>query len=81
MIADTDIELMVRQLDYLIEKLGEDHVGFGSDFDGATVPAKIGSAAGLPVLVEALRKSGYSEQLLQKLGTANWLNVLERTIG
>lgn len=81
MIADTDIELMVRQLDYLIEKLGEDHVGFGSDFDGATVPARIGSAAGLPVLIEALRQSGYSEQLLKKLGTTNWLNVLERTIG
>ncbi len=81
MIADTDIGLMVRQLDYLIDKLGEDHVGLGSDFDGATVPAKIGSAAGLPVLIGALRQSGYSEPLLQKLGTANWLGVLERTIG
>jgi len=81
MVADTDIELMVRQLDYLLEKLGEDHVGLGSDFDGATVPAKIGSAAGLPVLIAALRKSGYSEQLLTKLGTGNWLTVLERTIG
>jgi len=81
MTADTDLGLMVRQLDYLIEKLGEDHVGFGSDFDGATVPAEIGSAAGLPALVGALRQSGYSEPLLKKLGTANWLNVLERTIG
>jgi membrane dipeptidase len=81
MIADTDIGLMVRQLDYLIDKLGEDHVGFGSDFDGATVPAEIGSAAGLPALIGALRQSGYSEPLLTKLGTSNWLNVLERTIG
>ena len=81
MAADTELELMVRQLDYLIEKLGEDHVGFGSDFDGATVPAKIGSAAGLPVLIEVLRQNGYSEPLLKKLGTTNWLNVLERTMG
>ena len=81
MTADTEVELMVRQLDYLIDKLGEDHVGFGSDFDGATVPAKIGSAAGLPVLIGTLRQSGYSEPLLKKLGTANWLNLLERTIG
>jgi membrane dipeptidase len=78
---DTEIELMVRHLDYLIEKLGEDHVGFGSDFDGAMVPEKIGSAAGLPVLIDALRQNGYSEQLLQKLGSANWLGVLGRTIG
>ena len=78
---DTEIELMVRQLDYLIEKVGEDHVGFGSDFDGAMVPEKIGSAAGLPVLIDALRQNGYSEPLLQKLGSANWLGVLARTIG
>ena len=78
---DTDIDLMVRQLDYLIEKLGEDHVGLGSDFDGAVVPEKIGSAAGLPVLMEASRDEGYSESLLTKLGSGNWLDLLERTIG
>jgi membrane dipeptidase len=78
---DTEIDLMVRQVDYLIDKLGEDHVGLGSDFDGAVVPEKIGSAAGLPVLFEALRDKGYSEPLLRKLGSNNWLSVLERTIG
>src|SRR5882672_5076693 len=78
---DTDVELMVDQIDYLLEKLGENHVGFGSDFDGAVVPEQIGSAAGLPVLVEALRQRQYSEQLLKKLGSTNWLGVLERTIG
>lgn len=78
---DTPVELMVRQLDYLIGKLGEDHVGIGSDFDGAVVPAAIGSAAGLPVLFEALRAHGFSEPLLTKLGSANWLDLLARTIG
>jgi membrane dipeptidase len=78
---DTDIDLMVRQIDYLLEKLGEDHVGLGSDFDGAVVPEKIGSAAGLPVLFAALREKGYSEPVLRKLGSTNWLDVLERTIG
>ena len=34
---DTPIDLMVRQLDYLLEKLGENHVGLGSDFDGASL--------------------------------------------
>jgi membrane dipeptidase len=81
MSPDTDIDLMVRHLDYLIDKLGEDRVGLGSDFDGATVPEKIGSAAGLPVLMDALRAKGYSQPLLTKLGSGNWLDVLERTIG
>jgi len=79
--SDTPVDVMVRQLDYLIEKLGEDHVGIGSDFDGAVVPAAIGSAAGLPVLFDALRAHGYSEPLLTKIGASNWLDVLARTIG
>ena len=79
--ADTDIEFMVQHLDYLIDKLGEDRVGLGSDFDGAMVPEKIGSAAGLPVLFDTLRAKGYPEALLTKLGSGNWLNLLERTIG
>jgi membrane dipeptidase len=78
---DTDIDLMVKQIDYLLEKLGEDHVGLGSDFDGAVVPEKIGSAAGLQVLFAALREKGYSESVLTKLGSTNWLDLLARTIG
>jgi len=79
--ADTDIALMVQHLDYLLEKLGEDHVGLGSDFDGAMVPQAIGSAAGLPVLFEALQAKGYSEALMTKIASENWLKLLERTIG
>ena len=79
--GDTDVTLMVQHLDYLLEKLGEDHVGLGSDFDGAMVPQAIGSAAGLPVLFEALRAKGYSEALMNKIGTGNWLGLLRRTIG
>lgn len=79
--ADTGIDLMVQQIDYLLEKLGEDHVGLGSDFDGAMVPEKIGSAAGLQVLFDALRDKGYPEPLLIKLGSTNWLDLLQRTVG
>lgn len=79
--SDTPIDVMVRQLDYLIDRLGDDHVGIGSDFDGAVVPEDIGSAAGLPVLFDALRAHGYSEPLLEKLGAANWLATLARKIG
>jgi membrane dipeptidase len=36
--ADTGFDIMLRHLDHLIEHLGEDRVGLGSDFDGTTVP-------------------------------------------
>ncbi|MDP9374427.1 MAG: dipeptidase, partial [Chloroflexota bacterium] len=36
--ADTPLDTLVRHVDYLVERLGIDRVGFGSDFDGATIP-------------------------------------------
>ncbi|MFC5384878.1 dipeptidase [Aquamicrobium segne] len=78
---DTGLEVMVRHIDALIEALGEDHVGFGSDFDGATIPAAIGDVAGLPSLISALADKGYGRELIEKIAWKNWVNVLERTIG
>jgi membrane dipeptidase len=79
--ADTDLELVIRHLDALIERIGESRVGFGSDYDGAIVPEAIKSPANLQRLVAAMRAHGYDEPLLRKLGHENWLRILERTIG
>ena len=72
---------MIRHLDHLVEHVGVDGVGFGSDFDGATVPREIGDASGLPRLIEAMRRHGYDDATLRKIGYENWLRVLERTWG
>ncbi len=79
MVADTPLELMLRHLDHLIEHLGEDRVGLGSDFDGAMVPEAIGDIAGLPALRSAMRGHGYNEALMAKLCNENWLRVLGET--
>lgn len=76
---DTPITLIVDHVEHMIGKVGEDRVGFGSDFDGAMIPKELGNAAGLPTLVEAMRARGYGEQLIEKLCFRNWLGVLERT--
>lgn len=78
---DTPLEEMIRHMDHLIEHVGIDGVGLGSDFDGATIPAEIGDARGLPRLVDAMRRHGYDEATLRKLCYENWVNVLERTWG
>jgi membrane dipeptidase len=78
---DTPLETMANHVDYLVEQLGIERVGLGSDFDGATIPKAIGDAAGLPKLVEALRERGYDEPALRKLAHENWLRVLRRTWG
>ncbi len=78
---DVPLETMLDHIDHLIKHLGEDRVGFGSDFDGALVPEKIGDAAGLDHLRDAMRARGYSETLLRKLCHENWLRVLDLTWG
>lgn len=80
-LADCGWEPFVQHLDYLIAHLGEDHVGLGSDFDGALVPDVMGDVTGLPKLMQVLKDHGYGEDLLQKLAHQNWLRVLERSIG
>ncbi len=81
MIADTPIETIVRHADHLIDKLGVDRVGLGSDFDGAVIPAEMGNVSGLPKLVEAFRAAGYDAETIAKICHDNWLRVLRRTWG
>ena len=77
--ADTALDVMVRHIDYLVEHLGIDCVGLGTDFDGATIPQEIGDVAGLPKLINVLRESGYDDVALRKLAYENWVRVLGKT--
>jgi membrane dipeptidase len=74
----TPITEIVRHVDYVAERIGVDHVAFGSDFEGATLPDELGGAAGLPKLVELLRVR-YGEDDIAKITHRNWLRVLDAT--
>jgi membrane dipeptidase len=76
---DTPVDLVIDHVDHLLKHVGEDGVAFGSDFDGARIPAGIGTAAGLQSLVGIMRARGYDEPLIDKVCHKNWLRVLERT--
>lgn len=75
------VQEIVRHVEYLLEKLGENGVGFGSDLDGTTIPGDLKDVAGFPILVQALADRGYSRTLLEKICYGNWLRVLEATWG
>jgi membrane dipeptidase len=74
--ADTPLAMVVRHFVYLVERLGEDRVALGSDFDGTTIPARIGDASGLQHLIAALRAHGFDDATLRKLAFDNWMRVL-----
>ncbi len=76
----TGWDRILRQMDHLLSQLGEDHLGFGSDFDGCTTPDVLPDATALPALIQALSDHGYDRPLLEKLAHKNWLALLDRTL-
>ena len=75
----TSLTEIVRHARYIADRIGVDHVGLGSDFDGATMPGDLKDVAGLPKLVQALRDGGFSEAEVSKITYQNWLRVLGKT--
>src|SRR5437868_5884621 len=76
---DAPLVRVVDHVDYVVERIGIDHVGFGSDFDGCILPIELGDAAGLQRVAAALRDRGYKDEQVVKLAHGNWLRVLDET--
>ena len=81
MLADVHYDVMLRHLDHLIEHLGEDRIGLGSDFDGAVIPEGMGDCAGLATFRDAMRAHGYNDTLMMKLCHENWMRLLAHNMG
>ncbi|MEO8287889.1 MAG: dipeptidase [Chloroflexota bacterium] len=79
--TDTPLTEIVRHVDYLAERIGIDRVGFGSDFDGATMSKHLGDVSGLRRVVDAFREAGYDDDTLRKITHGNWVRVLRKTWG
>ena len=70
-------ERIIDHIDHAVKIAGADHVGLGSDFDGATMPLGLEDASKLPKITDALLKKGYSEQDVVKILGGNILRVME----
>ncbi|MEZ5791890.1 MAG: dipeptidase [Nitratireductor sp.] len=77
--SDTSLDILVRHLAYMVERLGEEGVAIGSDFDGAMIPREIGDVSGLQKLVEAMLAAGFGKALTTRICHRNWESVLKRT--
>lgn len=76
--TQTSLDIIVDHLDYLIEHVGEDHVGFGSDFDGCLLPHDLADVSQMPLLLERMQQRNFSDQLIQKISFQNWFNLLNQ---
>src|SRR2546427_1213914 len=54
-----DYMKIIEHIDHAVKVAGIDHVGLGSDFDGANMPYGMEDATILPKITEALRNKGY----------------------
>jgi len=71
-------ERIIDHIDHAVKVAGVDHVGLGSDFDGAVMPLGMEDVSKLPRITDALLKKGYSEQDIDKILGGNLLRVLEQ---
>ena len=69
---------IVEHVDHAVKVAGVDHVGLGSDFDGATMPLGMEDVSKLPEITDALLKKGYSEPDIEKILGGNILRVMEQ---
>jgi len=67
---------IVDHIDHAVKLVGADHVGLGSDFDGANMPDGMEDVTHLPQITDALLKKGYSEADIRKILGENTLRVL-----
>jgi len=72
-----DWTLIIDHIDHAVKLVGADHVGLGSDFDGANMPYGMDDVTHLPQITDALLKKGYSDSDIQKILGGNTLRVLQ----
>ncbi|HLP60953.1 MAG TPA: dipeptidase [Candidatus Deferrimicrobium sp.] len=75
------LEKLIDHIDHAVKLVGVDHVGLGSDYDGAgSYPVGLENVSGIPLITYHLLKRGYSEKSIKKILGSNFLRVFERVI-
>jgi membrane dipeptidase len=72
-------ERIIDHIDHAVKLVGADHVGLGSDFDGADMPEGMEDCSKLPKITEALMRKGYTDDDIRKILGGNTLRVMEQT--
>ena len=71
-----DFARIIEHIDHAVKVAGIEHVGLGSDFDGANMPYGMEDATKLPKITEALLQKGYSEGDVKRILGENTLRVM-----
>jgi len=72
-----DWTAILDHIDHAVEVAGIDHVGLGSDCDGAQMPFGMEDESKLPRITDGLLLRGYSEEAIQKILGGNVLRLMQ----
>jgi len=74
------LDLVLDHFEHVINLVGIDHVGIGSDFDGVSglLPETLNDVASYPNLIAGLLERGYNEQEIKKLLSGNLIRVWQQ---
>ena len=77
-----DIKDVLDAIDHINNLVGDEHIGFGSDFDGLgnTLPTKLKDVSNYPNLIEGLLDRGYSKDSIEKICYKNLFRVWETNL-
>lgn len=72
------LSLLIDHIDHIVQLVGIDHVGIGSDFDGIeSAPQQLDDVAALPLLTKALLERGYKKRDVAKILGLNFIRVFK----
>lgn len=74
------IDILVDHIDYVVRLAGIDHVGLGSDFDGAHMGTDLADASMMPNITRELLERDYSSNDIKKILGGNTLRVFEEAM-
>lgn len=76
--VDSGVDVLVDHIEHIINCIGEDYVGLGSDFDGATMPVDIPDISYIQLVAETMQNRGYSDSTIDKIMGLNTLRLIEK---
>jgi membrane dipeptidase len=80
--AKPSVATLVDHIDHIVDLVGPEHVGLGSDFDGIpSTPQGLEDASKIPAITEELVKREYSEDYIRLILGGNHLRLIKQVVG
>jgi membrane dipeptidase len=72
------LSMLLDHLDHIVQLIGVNHVGMGSDFDGVnSLPKELNDVTDYPLITKGLLERGYSKKDIEKILGGNFLRLLK----